>query len=302
MKYGLALILACCALCAQDKPATPSGFQPITNPNDERLKLFGELNTKAEAGDTTALVSLGDYYFNGQFPVVEDMEKAKEAWTKAASLGSSIAANKLQHLLTRSTDSEKVIERTKWFIIASVLRSMSVSGERIYPTMYPGVSVSSFEEAKAQAADFIAKVKVSKPSLNGSSGTAARGPVLRFESLSLFDIHRKNVCSAYLKAASPIYNKGEAASSDEKEAFTVAAAEITRLQSYMKRRPVSLDVGRAGLTRNVDSANMSDCYAKISAAKIATTLPATRAELNEASIFINALGRIMLLPVSFRGY
>lgn len=139
------------------------------------------------------------------------------------------------------------------------------------------------------------KVKQKK----GSSETAA--PIVRIENLSQFDTHRKNICSAYLKAESPIYNKGEAASSAEKAAFTVAAAELARLQSYMSRRVVSLDAARAGATLETDSATMSKCYTEMSAAKIATNLPATRAQLNEASIFINALGRIMQLPVNFAG-
>jgi hypothetical protein len=36
----------------------------------------------------------------------------------------------------------------------------------------------------------------------------------------------------------------------------------------------------------------------MASAKIATTLPVTRAQLNEASIYINALGQLMQLPVS----
>ena len=129
-------------------------------------------------------------------------------------------------------------------------------------------------------------------------------PGLMFESLSLFDAHRKNVCSAYMKAASPIYNKGEAATADEKAAFTVAAAELVRLQSYIgKSRRLSLSSKSNAASRAVDSATLSDCYAKMSAAKIATSLPATRAELNEASIYINGLGKIMQLNVSLgRGY
>jgi hypothetical protein len=208
-----------------------------------------------------------------------------------------------------STDSEEVIEKTKWSIITYVLGRIRVYGETKYPAQYSGVSDSSFGEAKARAAAFIAEVKISKPPLSSSgtatsataaSATAARVPALSFESLSLFDRHRKNVCSAYLKVASPIYNKGEAASSVEKEAFTAAAKELVRLQSYIgKRRRLSLDATRTSATQGVDYETINDCYAKMSAAKIATSLPATRAELNEASIYINALGKIMQLPVSF---
>lgn len=163
------------------------------------------------------------------------------------------------------------------------------------------VSESSFEEAKARASTFLAGVKVSATDPKPNS---KKMPGLMFESLSLFDAHRKNVCSAYMKAASPIYNKGEAATADEKAAFTVAAAELVRLQSYIgKSRRLSLSSKSNAASRAVDSATLSDCYAKMSAARIATSLPATRAELNEASIYINGLGKIMQLNVSLgRGY
>ena len=105
-----------------------------------------------------------------------------------------------------------------------------------------------------------------------------------------------------MKAASPIYNKGEAATADEKAAFTVAAAELVRLQNYIgKVRRLSLSSKSNAASRAVDSETLSECYAKMSAAKIATNLPATRAELNEASIYINSLGKIMQLPVIFGG-
>ena len=315
MKNALALIFACCALCAQGTlPISPLGFQPISNPNDERLKVFKEVEAKAEAGEGDALKTLGGYFFHGKFPVNKDLEKAKEIWIKGASLGSDGCAAYLYSYShgRESTDSEEVIERTKWYIIHSVLRRMNdFNGDVKYPTSADGVSESSFEEAKARAVAFLAVVKAPKAASRKGSGDAfdnaagvkkLRVPSLKFESLSLFDTHRKNVCSAYLKASSPIYNKGEGATEDEKAAFTVAAAELVRLQNYIgKVRRLSLSSKSNAASRAVDSATMSECYAKMSAAKIATNLPATRAELNEASIYINGLGRIMQLPVSLGG-
>jgi len=321
MKHALALILACCALCGQGTPpAPPADLQPIANPNDERLKVFKELELKAESEDTEAMRALGEYYLYGRFPAVKNVEKAKEAWTKGAALGADQCASMMySHAYPPGAiDSEVVIERTKWFIIYSVMRRMNRDGgDATYPSKLSGVSESSFEEAKVRAAAFLAGVKVSAPAPNtssrkgtgmGSASNAAVGvgksrvPGLKFESLSLFDAHRKNVCSAYIKAASPIYNKGEAATSDEKAAFTVAAAELVRLQSYIgKSRRLSLSSKSNAASRAVDSETMSECYAKMSAAKIASTLPATRAELNEASIYINGLGKIMQLPVSLGG-
>lgn len=321
MKHALALILACCALCGQGTPpAPPADLQPIANPNDERLKVFKELELKAESEDTEAMRALGEYYLYGRFPVVKNVEKAKEAWTKGASLGADQCASMMYIYAypPGAIDSEVVIERTKWFIIYSAMRRMNLDGgDATYPSKLSGVSESSFEEAKVRAAAFLASAKVPAPASKTSSrkgtgmGSASnsavgvgksRVPGLKFESLSLFDTHRKNVCSAYMKAASPIYNKGEAATADEKAAFTVAAAELVRLQSYIgKSRRLSLSSKSNGATRAVDSETMSECYAKMSAAKIATSLTATRAQLNEASIYINGLGRIMQLPVSLGG-
>ena len=302
MKYLLAFVLTCCALCAQEKIAGPdtAGLQPITNPKDERLNVFRELEAKAALDDTKALAEIGRYYYNGQFPVLKNIEKGKAYLTRGASLGNATCATLMWEYTNRNgdvNDPDQVIEANKWRMIASGLRGMDID-EVIRPS---NVSESSFEEAKARASTFLAGVKVSATNPKPNS---KKMPGLMFESLSLFDAHRKNVCSAYMKAASPIYNKGEAATADEEAAFMVAAAELVRLQSYIgKSRRLSLSSKSNAASRAVDSATLSDCYAKMSAAKIATSLPATRAELNEASIYINGLGKIMQLNVSLgRGY
>jgi TPR repeat protein len=302
MKNALALLLLTCALVAQDKVAAPNpaGLQPITNPKDERLNVFRELEAKAALDDTKALAEIGRYYCNGQFPVLKNIEKGKAYLTRGASLGNATCATLMWEYTNRNgdvNDPDQVIEANKWRIITSGLRSMDID-EVSRPS---NVSESSFEEAKARASTFLAGVKVSATAPRPNS---KKMPVLMFESLSLFDAHRKNVCSAYMKAASPIYNKGESATADEKAAFTVAAAELVRLQGYIgKSRRLSLSSKGNAASRAADSATMSECYARMSAAKIATSLPATRAELNEASIYINGLGKIMQLPVSLgRGY
>ena len=300
MKYLLAFVLTCCALCAQQKIAGPdtAGLQPITNPKDERLNVFRELEAKAALDDTKALAEIGPYYCNGQFPVLKNIEKGKAYLTRGASLGNATCATLMWEYTNRNgdvNDPDQVIEANKWRMITSGLRGMDID-EVTRPS---NVSESSFEEAKARASTFLAGVKVSATNPKPNS---KKMPDLMFESLSLFDAHRKNVCSAYMKAASPIYNKGEAATADEKAAFMVAAAELVRLQSYIgKSRRLSLSSKSNAASRAVDSATLSDCYAKMSAAKIATSLPATRAELNEASIYINGLGKIMQLNVSLGG-
>lgn len=319
MKHALALILTCCTLCAQGTPpSAPLGLQPIANPNDERLKVFEELQAKATAGDTDALLKLGQYFYYGKFPVVKDPEKAKEVWIKGASLGSPNCAAEIETKLFdhESTDSEEVIERTKWFIIEQVLFGMKFNkGDLRYPTKRANVSESSFEEAKARATLFLTSVvtpnPIAKSTPKKGSGAVSddspgfrrtRVPGLKFESLALFDAHRKNVCSAYMKAAFPIYNKGEAASEEEKATFIATAAEIVKLQAYVgKSRRLSLSSKSNATLRAINTEKMNEFYSKMSAAKIATTLPATRAELNEASVYINNLSQLMQLPVTLGG-
>jgi hypothetical protein len=316
MKHFLAFIFTCLILQAQGtQPATSPGFQPIENANDERLKVFKELEFKAEAGETEALSKLGHYYFQGQFPVLKNEEKAKEIWVKGASLGSDQCASWMYGLAfpKNNNDSDVVIERTKWYIIQSVLHRMNYfGGDTEYPSGLRGVSESSFEEAKVRAAVFLAGVKTSKSPTKASSKKGvgsmigqdtitrkSKVPGLRFDSLSLFDAHRRNVCAAYIKASNPIYSKGESASEDEKAAFTAAALELVRLQSYIgKTRRLGLNSNSNSAMRALNAEKMNDYYAKMSAAKIATALPASRTELNEASTYINALGNLMQLPVT----
>lgn len=316
MKHALALILVCCALCGQEKTAAPdtAGLQPITNPKDERLNVFKELEAKAALNDGKALAEVGRYYCDGRFPVLQDIEKGKGYFVRGASLGDVECATRMWEYTNKNgdqNDPEHVIETEKWHVIFTSLRRV----DSRFVTRPDHVSEASWAEAKARAAAFLAGVKAFNPATatpstrrslavsdDGSGFRKPRVPGLKFESLSLFDTHRKNVCSAYMKAASPIYNKGEAATADEKAAFTVAAAELVRLQSYIgKSRRLSLSSKSNGPARAVDSETMSECYAKMSDAKIATSLPATRAQLNEASIYINGLGKIMQLPVSLGG-
>jgi TPR repeat protein len=307
MKHALALILACCALVAQDKTTAPdpAGLQPITNPKDERLNVFKELEAKAALNDGKALAEVGRYYCDGRFPVLQNIEKGKGYFVRGASLGDVECATRMWEYTNKNgdqNDPEHVIETEKWHVIYTSLRRI----DSRFVTRPDHVSEASWAEAKARAAAFLAGVKAFTPATATPSTRRSLFPSvniglpsLKFETLSLFDAYRKNVCSAYMKAALPIYNKGETASSEEKVAFSVAAAELVRLQAYMgKARRLDLSSKVKGAMRSVTSEKMKEYYAKMSSAKIATTLPATRAELNEASIYINALGQLMQLPVS----
>ena len=97
MKYLLAFVLTCCALCAQQKIAGPdtAGLQPITNPKDERLNVFRELEAKAALDDTKALAEVGRYYCDGRFPVLQNIEKGKGYFLRGASMGDAEGATRL---------------------------------------------------------------------------------------------------------------------------------------------------------------------------------------------------------------
>jgi TPR repeat protein len=309
MKLALSLLLLSCATFAQDNPAIPdpSGLQPISNPRDERLNVFRELEAKAALNDGKALAEIGRYYCDGRFPVLQNVEKGKGYFFRGASMGDAECATRMWEYTNKNgdqNDPEHVIETEKWHVIWTSLRRV----DSRFVTRPDHVSEASWAEAKARAATFLAGVSASnlapaKKSVDASQSPfgarTTRLPSLRFESLSLFDTHRKNVCSAYMKAALPIYNKGETASENEKAAFVAAVTDLARLQSYIgKSRPLSLNSMNNGAMRAVNSDKMSECYSKMASAKIATTLPVTRAQLNEASIYINALGQLMQLPVS----
>ncbi len=313
MKHAFALLLLSCATFGQDMPAAPdaSGLQPIANPRDERLNVFRELEAKAAMNDKKALAEIGRYYCDGRFPVLQNLEKGKGYFLRGASMGDAECATRMWEYTNKNgdqNDPEHVIETEKWHIIWTSLRRI----DSRFVTRPNHVSEASWAEAHLRAATFLAGVNASNATPTTSSarrsagssdnvfgGTRTRLPALKFESLSLFDEHRKNVCSAYMKAALPIYNKGETATRAEKEAFEAAAAEIARLQSYIgKTRRLSLSSKINGGMRAVNSEKMTECYSKMASAKIATTLPVSRAQLNEASIYINALGQLMQLPVS----
>lgn len=120
------------------------------------------------------------------------------------------------------------------------------------------------------------------------------------ETLGQLDDYRRQVNGAYLKALNPVYNQGEKVTSDERAAFVDAAKALQKLQDYMcptygKRLAIIKE--RANLELN--NKELERLYKIMKDAKIATSLPATRAELNEAQKFLDAFAKAMQLPVVF---
>ena len=307
---ALAMFLFFGVLYAQDAkgPApTKSKWQSDVSPNDERVKIFTELEAKAQAGDIGAVRQVGEYLFHGTFPVAQNKEMGQALWILGATMGDEQCAGLIHAFgFADSYDSEVIIEKTKWLIIHFALRAKKGKYAAKVPSRPNGVSESSFQEAKDRADTFLAKVTFSaQDSQQAPTVVSPKSPTsqprLRFESMSAFEEHRRKVCAAYLQASNAIYNKGESATKDEKAKFITAALELERLQTYVgKRRPLFLKSDNAP-TMELNKGKLQEAYGKMAAAEIKTTLPATRAELNEASKYMNALGELMLLPVALAG-
>ena len=161
MKHALALILACCALCGQEKTAAPdtAGLQPITNPKDERINVFRELEAKAALDDKNALAEVGRYYCTGQFPVLKNVEKGKGYLLRGASLGDAKCATRMWEYTNANgdgNDPEHVIDTSKWHIIWTSLSRV----ESRFVTRPENVSEASWAEAHLRAAAFLAAVKL----------------------------------------------------------------------------------------------------------------------------------------------
>ena len=161
MKHALALILACCALCGQEKTAAPdtAGLQPITNPKDERINVFRELEAKAALDDKKALEEVGRYYCDGRFPVLQNVEKGKGYFLRGASMGDAQCAIRMWEYTNKigdANDPEHVIDTSKWHIIWTSLSRV----ESRFVTRPDHVSEASWAEAHLRAAAFLAAVKL----------------------------------------------------------------------------------------------------------------------------------------------
>jgi hypothetical protein len=120
------------------------------------------------------------------------------------------------------------------------------------------------------------------------------------ETLSQLDDYRRQVNGDYLKALRPVYVKGVEATPDEKTQFIAAALNLKKLQKYMcptYGKRLAINNERANPVLN--NKELERLYRIMKNAKISTSLPATRAELNEAQQFLDAFAKAMQLPVIF---
>lgn len=120
------------------------------------------------------------------------------------------------------------------------------------------------------------------------------------ETLGQLNAYRLKVSGSYLKALRPIYDNAEKATDGEKAAFLAAVIELKALQSYMcpeYGKRISINKDYANFVEN--DKKLNSFHKIMKEAKIKTSLPATREELNEAQIFLDAFYKAMQLPVKF---
>ena len=268
---------------------------------DERKVKFSELLAKAEGGDARSQYEVGQAYLTGGYLADKDEDKGREWVERAALSGYGIAAQDMAFWCLRQpngrTDVNLVAERVKWFSIQSgyhyksreISESTLAEGHRraeILWQTYPSLRQRSTDGGQ-------------NISLPASSG--ARLPVLpKVANLSQFNDMRRGVVSTYLKAASPVYNKGDLSSLEDRQAIISAAMELKALQTYMKKKPLRYkSAGRRDPMSEVNLSKVKDCYDRMSYANIKAEFPCSRSEQNEASKFISALNDLMSLPVDF---
>lgn len=309
MRNHLVVLFLCHAVAAQEKPAEENGptanFQDSANLNDERVKVFIEIEVKAKGGDAAALSSIGDYYIIGKYPVNKNPAKAEESWTKGAMLGSEGCASRMIRSFNAGTSSESAIERTKWSAIHHYLMIRNLKLNQTDFKRPEHVSESSFTEAVKRAHAFLARANMATPNQTVRPAPISKNPpALKFGSLQSLDEYRKKTCAAYMKAVSPIYNKGDTATEAEKQIFTSSAQELQALQTYLTKHRYSIALASSNnrAAYEINNKKIEVIYGKITDAKIKVDTPANRTELNEASKFMNALADLMQLPVTLGSY
>jgi hypothetical protein len=263
-------------------------FQDSAQLNDERVKVFLELETKAEDGDHEALSKIGNYYYFGLFPVVKNPAKAKAIWTKGASLGSEECASFMfDKGYPTSNETEIIIEKTKWQIIHAHLWSIKHKSRNGYAVRKPDdISESSFQDAKLRAQAFIASSTVA----NLDNVTPkVRSERFRLPILSTIvdaNAFRTELLTEFRKVQGPIYHNQENASAADAAAYAVVAEKIVALQSKGLSISPQTSTKRTGYNA-ASVSRIADLRTQLRSLKINATPPFTRQDANSAQVFLD---------------
>jgi hypothetical protein len=286
-------------LCAQANPAEViQKFQDSAQLNDERVKVFLELEAKAELGDLDAIVRVGDYYYSGRFPVTRNSGKAKALWTKGASLGSDQCASFMYSFgFPDSNDTDVIIEKTKWYIIQAQLRRNKYKTPGEPEVRKPNnVSDSSFEEAKLRAGAFLSSVvqsnrNIEKPAVETPVDYKTRVKSERFRlptfrSAAEANAFRTELLTEFRKVQGPIYHNQVNASDAHAAAYAVVAEKILALQS--KGLNISFETSNRGSGYNAASeSKITALRSQLRSISIKTQAPFTRQDANNAQVFLD---------------
>ncbi len=307
------LLLPLSLAFAQEAPfASLPKFQEFANPNDERVKVFMELEAKAEAGDGELLAKAGEYYFHGRFPVTQNQVRASEMWIKGASLGSFECANLMAFAVYEHTgnDSERIIEKLKWEMVGRQFGSFGFASrkgprgfERIKVFTDPGefpkpdsVSDSSFNEAKRRASDFLSTIKLtqgmhSHPVAERGMAPAASSDVQEITVPSPSSIRdaqafRMALLADFRRIQSKITKKIESATPEDLSDYALIARKLEAVQQkgLGSSTPSTLTSGALGQFK---MARAKELREQLSAFKINTAPPFTRQDLNQAQAFLD---------------
>jgi TPR repeat protein len=285
----LMAVVGLAQLSGQVNPAeVTQKFQESAQLNDERVKVFLELEAKAEDGDQEALGKVGNYYYFGQFPVAKNPAKAKALWTKGAALGSEECASSMfAKGYPASNETEVIIERTKWQIIHAHLWRIKHKSRNENVVRKPDdISESSFEEAKLRAQVFLASSTV----VNRDNGAPkARSERFRLPSISTIadaNAFRTELLTEFRKVQGPIYHNQVNAAASDAAAYAAVAEKIIALQS--KGLGISPQTSTKRNSYNAASVNkIADLRAQLRALKINSTAPFTRQDANNAQVFLD---------------
>jgi hypothetical protein len=290
----LMAVVGLAQLCAQANPAEViQKFQDSAQLNDERVKVFLELEAKAELGDLEALERIGDYYYFGRFPVMKNPEKAKALWTKGASLGSDeCAASMHARGIPNSNETEVIIEKTKWLIIRTQLWRNKHKTLTESPLHKPdNISDSSFEEAKMRARAFLTSVVYSnrnneKPVEETPRANSERFRLPSFSSIADANAFRTELLTEFRKVQGPIYHNQENASEADAGAYAAVTEKIFALQS----KGLGITSRTSTKRNSYNAASVSKISAlrsQLRSINIKTQPPFTRQDANNAQVFLD---------------
>jgi hypothetical protein len=286
-------------LCAQANPTEViQKFQDSAQLNDERVKVFLELESKAELGDLEALERIGDYYYFGRFPVMKNPEKAKALWTKGASLGSDVCAGSMfLRGFPNSNETEVIIEKTKWQIIRTQLwRNKHKTLTESTLQKPDNISDSSFEEAKLRAGAFLSSVvqpnrNVEKPAVETPLDykprvNSERFRLPSFSSIADANAFRTELLTEFRKVQGPIYHNQENALEADAGAYAAVTEKIFALQS----KGLGITSRTSTKRNSYNAASVSKIAAlrsQLRGINIKTQPPFTRQDANNAQVFLD---------------